>query len=314
MPDIPSLCSREHGVLRPQPGGSLICRPRRLRRGHVVPRVRVLAVSDPCQPASLLAPPQICPSCGGREHLQYKGVGTELVESALKALFPLIRILRLDRDTAQKKESHEKLYKEFRSGKADLLIGTQMIVKGLHFPSVTLVGILNSDAALNIPDFRSSEEVFQLILQVAGRAGRSELPGEVILQTYLSDHPVIQLASNQNYEEFYRYEMEGRKSFSYPPFTHMVKIAASGESPEKTKEFLENYRKKLIFLLPEDAQIHPVIASQKARVQDRFRFLFLVRSANVKTVSESICKLQKEVTTPGSISLLIDIDPTSTIF
>jgi primosomal protein N' (replication factor Y) len=225
-----------------------------------------------------------------------------------------MRILRLDRDTAQKKESHEKLYKEFRSGKADLLIGTQMIVKGLHFPAVTLVGILNSDGALNIPDFRSSEEVFQLITQVAGRSGRSELPGEVLLQTYLQNHPVIQLAAAQDYEGFYQYEMEGRKNFSYPPFTHMVKITASGESLEKTKEFLELYRKKLISFLPEDVHIHPVIASQKARLQDLFRFLFLVRSKNVKIVSESIAKAQKELPPPSSVALLIDVDPTSTIF
>ncbi len=261
-----------------------------------------------------LPPPQSCPNCGSREQLQYKGVGTELVESSLKALFPSMRIIRLDRDTAQKKESHEKLYKEFRSGKADLLIGTQMVVKGLHFPSVTLVGILNSDAALNIPDFRSSEEVFQLITQVAGRAGRSELPGEVILQTYMSDHPVMHLAAAQDFESFYRYEMEGREQFGYPPFTHMVKIAASGEDVEKTKEFLENFRKELIALLPEDVQIHPISASQKARIQDRFRFLFLLRAKKVHIVSKAIRMLQQKHFVPRSISLFIDVDPTSTLF
>ena len=109
--------------------------------------------------------------------MSYKGFGTEHVQSSLKAIFPHIRSLRIDRDTTREKQAHEKLFKEFRSGKADVLIGTQMIVKGLHFPSVTLVGVLNSDAALNIPDFRAEEQVFQLITQVAGRAGRAELPG-----------------------------------------------------------------------------------------------------------------------------------------
>jgi primosomal protein N' (replication factor Y) (superfamily II helicase) len=261
-----------------------------------------------------LPPPKACPSCGGSEHLQYKGVGTELVESSLKALFPFLRILRLDRDTAQKKESHEKLYKEFRSGKADLLIGTQMIVKGLHFPSVTLVGILNSDAALHIPDFRSSEAVFQLITQVAGRAGRSELPGEVILQTHMIDHPVIQLAAKQDFEAFFHREIEERKKFSYPPFTHMVKIASIGTSADKTKEFLESFRKKLISLLPQDAQIHPIVVSQKARIQDRFRFLFLIRAKNIKSVDLAISLLQKEMPAPSGLSLFIDVDPISTLF
>ncbi|MBI3236531.1 MAG: primosomal protein N', partial [Chlamydiales bacterium] len=132
---------------------------------------------------SLSPPPKQCPECKQGETLQYKGVGTQQVEKTLHAIFPEIRTLRMDADTTRHKGSHEILLKQFRSGKADVLIGTQMIAKGLHFPSVTLVGILSPDGALNIPDFRSSETLFQLITQVAGRSGRGELPGEVVIQT-----------------------------------------------------------------------------------------------------------------------------------
>ena len=134
--------------------------------------------------------------------MQFKGAGTEQIERALHAIFPDIRTLRMDADTTRHKGAHDRLFKQFLAGKADVLIGTQMIAKGLHFPSVTLVGVLNSDAALNIPDFRASEQTFQLIAQVAGRSGRSELPGEVIIQTQLPDHPIIIHASTENYPLF----------------------------------------------------------------------------------------------------------------
>ena len=140
-----------------------------------------------------------CPECQSSEYIKYKGFGTEHIQSALKAIFPEIKTLRIDRDTTTQKHSHEILFKLFKSGKASVLIGTQMIVKGLHFPSVTLVGILNTDSALNIPDFRSSESVFQLVTQACGRAGRATLKGEVIIQTYIPENETIKLASKQDY-------------------------------------------------------------------------------------------------------------------
>ena len=166
-------------------------------------------------------PPRKCPSCGHEGSLKNKGAGTEQVERALHAIFPDVRTLRLDADTTRHKGSHNLLFKQFRSGKADILIGTQMIAKGLHFPSVTLVGVLNADGSLNIPDFRAAENTFQLIVQVSGRSGRGALPGEVIIQTSLIDHEIIQLAAEQNYPGFYDQEIGVRKLFEYPPFTHL---------------------------------------------------------------------------------------------
>src|SRR5205085_8142455 len=138
-----------------------------------------------------------CPSCQSINTLEFRGFGTEHVERSLHALFPEIRTLRMDRDTTRKKESHEEIFKQFKSHKADVLIGTQMIAKGLHFPSVTLVGVLHIDGSLSVPDFRASEYTFQLLTQVAGRSGRGELPGEVIIQTHLPEQETILLAADQ---------------------------------------------------------------------------------------------------------------------
>ncbi len=136
-------------------------------------------------PLSCDSPPVECPNCHGRHPLKFQGVGTEKIERSLHAIFPSIRILRIDADTTKHKGSHQKILRDFGTGKADILIGTQMIAKGLHFPEVTLVGVLNSDAGLNIPDYRASENVFQVVTQVAGRSGRGITPGEVIIQTSL---------------------------------------------------------------------------------------------------------------------------------
>ena len=151
----------------------------------------------------LAPPPTECPYCKGAASLRFKGVGTEQVERTLHAIFPEIRTLRMDADTTRHKGSHDMLFKSFRSGKADVLIGTQMIAKGLHFPAVTFVGVLNSDSAMNLPDFRSSEWVFQLLTQVSGRAGRGEIPGEVIIQTCMPANPVLELAAQEDYPAFF---------------------------------------------------------------------------------------------------------------
>ena len=258
----------------------------------------------------ITSPPKICPDCKKEGYIKYKGFGTELVESALRAIFPHIKTLRIDRDTTRFKHSHEQLYKSFRSGKADVLIGTQMIVKGLHFPSVTLVGVLNSDGALNIPDFRSSEYVFQLITQVAGRSGRCELPGEVIIQSFLPDHPTIKLAKEQNFEKFYEAEIENRRLFSYPPFSRMVKFTFSSENENLVLQTAERYRKKVIDILPNDFRIHPTVASGKSKLQDKFRYIFLVRGN--RNISFCLQEMKKEFSLPSNVHLFIDVDPVFT--
>jgi primosomal protein N' (replication factor Y) len=258
-------------------------------------------------------PTKICPFCHEEESIEYRGFGTEQIERSLNIIFPKIRTLRVDRDTTYSKNSHETLFQQFRSGKADVLIGTQMIVKGLHFPSVTLVGVLNTDAALNIPDFRSSEMVFQLLTQVAGRSGRSSLKGEVIIQTNLVDNATILMAKEQDYPSFYKMEIENRKLFEYPPFCKMIKIVFSGANEATTIDTAAMFRNNLIKLLPKNCKIHPVISSGHIKLKDYFRFQFLIRG-NSSAIQKAIFQLKTTLSLPTSIKILIDVDPISTYF
>lgn len=256
----------------------------------------------------LKPPPRSCPKCHA-ETLKFKGVGTEQVERALHAIFPEVRTLRLDGDTTRHKGSHEKLFKQFRSGKADVLIGTQMIAKGLHFPSVTLVGVLNADASLQIPDFRASEHVFQLLTQVAGRSGRGALTGQVVIQTHIPNHSTILHAAAQDYESFYREESNVRKIFHYPPFTHFIKLTFSGLSSLETFQHAQNFRLLLIERLPPSLEILPVVPCGYAKIKDHFRFQFLIKGENIRPVTDILEKLPRKNT---DIRLIIDVDPLST--
>ncbi|MGT2912061.1 primosomal protein N' [Streptococcus cameli] len=175
--------------------------------------------------------PRTCPSCDSSA-IRYYGTGTQKAYEELQELFPQARILRMDVDTTRKKGAHEKLLQSFGDGEADILLGTQMIAKGLDFPNVTLVGVLNADTALNLPDFRSSERTFQLLTQVAGRAGRAHKEGEVLIQTYNPDHYAIQFSKEQDYEGFYNYEMQLRRNLAYPPYTFTVGLSFSHFSEE----------------------------------------------------------------------------------
>lgn len=259
-------------------------------------------------------PKKTCPVCDNPESLQYKGFGTEHVEASLKAIFPEIRTLRADKDTTTQKNSHELLFKEFKAGKADVLIGTQMIVKGLHFPSVSLVGVLNSDLALNIPDFRSSEAVFQLITQVAGRAGREDLKGEVIIQTFMPENSTILMASKQDYLSFYSSEIENRKLFEYPPFSNLIKLVFSGIDEKQTLSVSQKFREELILNLSSDMKIYPVLPSGKPKISDHYIFQFLVRGKNTPVLSEKIALVKNKFKIPSTVDLFIDVDPISTFF
>lgn len=259
------------------------------------------------------SPPSICPKCKSKESIEYKGFGTEHIQRSLKAIFPEIRTLRIDQDTTRQKHSHEDLLKQFRSGKADVLIGTQMIVKGLHFPAVTLVGVLNSDSALNIPDFRSSERVFQLLCQVAGRAGREDLPGEVIIQTFMPNNPTLKLAAKQDFETFFKEEIEIRKLFDYPPFSHIVKILFSGKDENKTFQTATDFRNLLLKKVSASTKIHALIPPAHCKIKDLFRFQILLRSKKITPLLSQIKEI-KENFLSSSIKIFIDIDPINTFF
>ncbi len=253
-------------------------------------------------------PPRECPQCKSTNSIQFKGFGTEHVERSLKAIFPEVRTLRMDRDTTRTKDSHETLFQQFRAHKADVLIGTQMIAKGFHFPSVTLVGILNSDASLQIPDFRSQETIFQLLTQVAGRAGRASLPGEVILQTYFPDHPIFHLAARQDYSAFYKAEIEERRLFGYPPFTHLIRLLFSGPDPAAVEAEAERCRTLLTQHEVPHSQILPVAPCGHPKIKDQHRFQFLIKTPSIKSWATKIASLR------SSERLLIDVDPISTFF
>lgn len=259
-------------------------------------------------------PPKQCPACKGDRPLKFRGVGTEQVEKALHAIFPEIRTLRMDADTTRHKGSHQKLLREFGTGKADVLIGTQMIAKGLHFPEVTLVGVLNSDSSLNIPDFRASENVFQLLTQVAGRSGRGVIKGEVIIQTALPDNSTIQHASKQDYMGFYQEEIAIRELFRYPPFTQMAKITFSGPKADETMEIAERFRGRLASYLPANFELNPVIACGYAKVKDHYRYQFLLRGPSLTSLHTSIQMTQTKEAIPSRIKVFVDINPSSTFF
>lgn len=262
-----------------------------------------------CCGFQLCPPPKVCPECKQEDTLKFKGAGTQLVERSLHALFPSIRTLRLDADTTRHKGSHDLLFKQFRSGKADVLIGTQMIAKGLHFPQVTLVAVLNADSGLQIPDFRAGETTFQLLTQVAGRSGRGMLEGEVIVQTYLPHHPIIQLTPSQDYEQFFEQEIPSRELFHYPPFSHLIKLLFKGQTAEQTAKIAEQVRAELLQKLPSEVELLPVVPCGVTKIKDQFRFQFLIKTPKVTPLLPLLKQIQQ---VKRNVQLFVDVDPLST--
>lgn len=265
---------------------------------------------------SLLQIPKQCKHCSKSTSLVFQGIGTEKVENSLKAIFPEIKTIRIDADTTKQKDSLSHLLKHFSTGKADILIGTQMISKGLHFPLVTLSVILNADSGLLIPDFRSSEMVFQLITQVAGRSGRELLAGEVLIQTFNPENFIIKASSKQNYEDFYNEEIISRKLLNFPPFSRMVKIIFSSKSLEViqkegfdffslVKKHAENHK---------DIFVYPFIPCGYIKIKDSFRYQFLIRSKNILIINHLLQNIFQKYPFSSKIKYLVDIEPSSTFF
>ncbi len=259
-------------------------------------------------------PPTSCPSCHSHQMIQYKGVGTEKIEAMLHGIFPGITTTRIDADSTRHKGSMERLLQEFRSGKSEVLIGTQMVAKGLHFPLVTLVGVLNADSGLHIPDFRSQESTFQLITQVAGRAGRGYAPGEVIIQTSVPEQSTILQAAKQDYEAFFSEELETRKAFSFPPFCKIVKFLFTSKEEARVRDFASQYAETLAHYLPPSFYCHPAVPSGHARIKEQYRYQFLLRGPSIHQVLEAIAKADVLLPLPSSIFRFIDVDPSSTFF
>ncbi|NLM49255.1 MAG: primosomal protein N' [Epulopiscium sp.] len=221
--------------------------------------------------------PSVCPQCGSK-HIRYFGVGTERVENEVKKLFPEASVLRMDLDTTKGKYGYEKIIEQFRTQKADILIGTQMVAKGHDFPNVTLVGILAADLTLHIQDFRSSERTFQLLTQVSGRAGRGDLPGKVIVQTYDPEHYSIVAAKNHDFLTFYNQEISIRKELDYPPFTHIftVLLVASNEkeviqSAYKLMEIMKYYNRKGNF------KLYGPVPAMISKIKNKYRWRIIIK-------------------------------------
>jgi primosomal protein N' (replication factor Y) (superfamily II helicase) len=255
--------------------------------------------------------PLICPECNS-EHIRYFGTGTQKVEEELGKLLPHARVVRMDMDTTTRKGSHERLLKEFSEGHADILLGTQMIAKGLDFPNITLVGVLSADTMLHLPDFRSSEKTFQLMTQVSGRAGRHELPGEVVIQTYTPDHYSIELSGTQNYDLFYQREMMARKVHKYPPFFYLALVTVSHDQLMKAVSVTEQITSYIKARVSEDAVVLGPVASPIPRINDRYRYQCLVKYKREPSLNETLKMVldqyQKEEGSSG-LQVSVDINP-----
>ena len=220
--------------------------------------------------------PQVCPNCKSRS-IRYYGTGTQKAYDELAELFPQARILRMDVDTTRKKGSHQTLLDQFGRGEADILLGTQMIAKGLDFPNVTLVGVLNADTALNLPDFRSSERTFQLLTQVAGRAGRAEKAGQVLIQSYNPQHYAIRFAKDQDYEGFYAYEMGIRRQLGYPPYYFTIGITLSHKKEEEVVKRAYEVMNILRSGLSETSHILGPTPKPIARTHNLYHYQILIK-------------------------------------
>ena len=247
-------------------------------------------------------PPEVCIHCGA-EHLRGVGEGTEQIEDQLRALFPAARILRLDRDTTTRRGSLEAGLLAAELGEVDILVGTQMLAKGHNFPNLTLVGILNADLGLKISDFRAAERTFQLLTQVAGRAGRAELPGRVLLQTYSPDHPAIIHAVAQDFEAFAREELPYREALGYPPYAAMSLYRSEGDTPGEALEPLRRLR-ALLDTVPGLRILGPLEAPI-ARVKDRYRMQVILKAASRGPLGEAMVRAPL---VPGG-PVTVDRDP-----
>jgi primosomal protein N' (replication factor Y) len=255
--------------------------------------------------------PTQCPECQS-EYIRYFGTGTQKIEEELGKVLPEARVIRMDVDTTSKKGAHEKLLTDFGEGKADILLGTQMIAKGLDFPKITLVGVLSADTMLHIPDFRSSEKTFQLLTQVSGRAGRHELSGEVIVQTYTPEHYSIQFASQQDYDLYYEREMQIRKLHHYPPFYYISLITVSHENLMKVVSVTEKITGYIRNSLSPEAIVLGPVASPIPRIKNRYRYQCLIKYKRepqlgraIKTVLD---QYQHESATTG-LTISTDVNP-----
>lgn len=255
--------------------------------------------------------PDACPVCGGMRLLPF-GLGTEKVEETVRQQFPSARTLRMDRDTMTRKGAHADALRLFRRGDADILIGTQIVAKGLDFPNVTLVGVISADTALNVPDFRASERAFQLLTQVAGRAGRGKRPGEVIVQTFNPEHESIQYASAHDYLNFYAAELEHRRELRYPPFTHIANLIVSDPEERHAQvriEYLAQVIRNAVRELKAPVHILGPASCPLSRIKNRYRWHLVMRATKRSTLLQVLESAFDKSSNADRSAVAVDIDP-----
>ncbi len=259
-------------------------------------------------------PPSSCPNCSG-VNIRYLGVGTQKIEQDLLKEFPGVKVLRADKDTTSQKDGFKKIYQDFKKHKADVLIGTQMIAKGLHLPKVSLVGVILADIGLNIPDFRTAERNFQLMTQVAGRAGRSKIKGKVIIQSYNPENTSLIFTQKNDYQEFFNYERNQRKLLANPPFSELIKIVIeesseknAREKAEKIEDTLWSFARKLEVTKELEINTFPAYLF---RLRKKYRYIVLIKMLPGQLAIQTLLEnLPKEYIIDPTVK--IDIDPITT--
>jgi primosomal protein N' (replication factor Y) len=253
--------------------------------------------------------PTVCPKCGS-EYLNFIGTGSEKVEEELHRDFPTARIARMDRDTVSGKRHFETILHGFREGDSDILVGTQMIAKGHDIPNVTLVGVVSADVGLGLPDFRSAERTFQLLTQAAGRAGRGDLPGIVLIQTINPEHYAIRYASEQNYDGFYEKEIQFRKLMRYPPFSALANVLVRSQKQEDALE-MSTELGRMLDPAPEGLKILGPAEAPVPKLKSEFRYQLLIKAVDRKRLNETLRELRRftEERKWSPTALVIDVDP-----
>ena len=255
--------------------------------------------------------PTACPNCefGG---IRYGGRGTQRLEAEVRARFPGVPCLRMDTDAMQARGSHERAFSAFRSGKVRILLGTQMIAKGLDFPEVTLVGVINADTALHLPDFRAAERTFHLVTQVAGRTGRGPKGGRVLVQTFNPDHPAIRAAVRHDFAAFAAGELPARQMFRYPPFTAMIRLVIRGPKPRPVAEFAGHLAERLRWALKDrqtDARVLGPAPAPFAKLRGKYRFQIQVQGPDGDALREAVRRATADQRPPEGVQWIVDVDP-----
>jgi len=254
--------------------------------------------------------PASCPECRDPA-FRYSGVGTQRVENVVRKCFPKARVERMDADATTRRDSYDRILGDFRTGRIDILVGTQMIAKGLHFPNVTLVGIIYADVGLHMPDFRAGERSFQLLAQVAGRAGRGDVPGEVIVQTCTPFHGAVQAARRLDFDGFCDQELAFRKELGYPPFRRLICLTFRGLSDGGVAFACAAFGKGLRPRIDAGSELSEPCAAPIARVKRFYRHQLMLRTGSVARSVAAIRETMREIRMPKDVTCAVDVDALS---